>query len=182
MPDGKSEEFALRSRLHPHFQQENIMKIAFGIIAILVVFIMAIAVAILKKKTGNQPGKEYPYAPKAVMSKVEQTLYFRLVEALPERIILTQVQMSSFLKVTNRQAGWAPLNKIREKSADFVICNKDSSVRAVIELQDSTHERADRQKSDTFKRGALMAAGIWLIEFHAKTLPSVEEIKKTMRP
>ena len=160
------------------------MKIVFGII-IAFVMLMTTALITLNKKarTGNQPDqpeKEYLYTPKPIMSKVEQTLYFRLVEAMPEFVVLAQVQLSSFLKVTDRQAGWTPLNKIREKSADFVICNKDSSVYAVVELQDSTHERTDRKKSDIFKREALKAAGIALIEFHAKTLPSIEEIKKAV--
>ena len=40
-------------------------------------------------------------------------------------------------------------------SADFVVCNKYSSIVAVIELDDATHQRNDRQAADAKKDKAL---------------------------
>jgi very-short-patch-repair endonuclease len=65
-------------------------------------------------------------------------------------------------------------------SADFVICKKDASVLAVIELDDATHDRADRQAADAKKSKALADAKIQLIRWQAKSLPSLEQIKETL--
>ncbi|MDR2924446.1 MAG: DUF2726 domain-containing protein [Azoarcus sp.] len=86
--------------------------------------------------------------------------------------------MSAFLGIrTNGKARQAALNKILMKSVDFLICNKDFSVVSAIELQDKTHDRPDRRRSDKFKRNALKSAEIRLIEYHAANLPTVEEIR-----
>lgn len=36
-------------------------------------------------------------------------------------------------------------NRINRMSVDFVVCNKDPGIVAVIELADATHQRKDRQ-------------------------------------
>ena len=67
-------------------------------------------------------------------------------------------------------------------SADFVICQKDSSVVAVIELDDSTHERPDRMIADAKKNRALEAAGIPIHRWQARALPDEASIRQTLRP
>jgi len=64
------------------------------------------------------------------------------------------------------------------KSVDFLICRKDCSILAAVELQDATHNRPDRRKSDSFKRAALQSASLVLIEYHVRDLPSVDEIRQ----
>ena len=64
----------------------------------------------------------------------EQLLYHRLVRALPEHIVLAQVQASRVLGVKKgyRFHEWS--NRINRLSYDFVVCGKDSTVIAAIEL------------------------------------------------
>ena len=62
-------------------------------------------------------------------------------------------------------------------SADFVICAKDSSILAVIELDDATHERADRKAADEKKYRALTAAGLRVNRIQAKALPDEAAIR-----
>ncbi|MDR3158402.1 MAG: DUF2726 domain-containing protein [Zoogloeaceae bacterium] len=143
----------------------------------LIALIISTLNALKQKNQTTAPDDQYQYAPKRVMTDAEQILYYRLLEALPEYPILAQVQMSSFLYDKQKKSGWSALNQIRMKSVDFLVIRKDAYVVAVIELQDSTHERKDRQKNDEFKRNALKSAGIRLIEFHARELPSTEEIR-----
>lgn len=89
--------------------------------------------------------------------------------------------MSSFLAVTKTGKGrQGALNRVLQKSVDFLVCNKDFSVFAVIELQDRTHQRESRKKSDEFKSKALSVARVRLVEFHARNLPSVEEIREVL--
>jgi very-short-patch-repair endonuclease len=51
-----------------------------------------------------------------------------------------------------------------------------------IELDDGSHRDAQRQKSDADKSKALEDAGVTLIRWNVKALPSVEEIKRQVAP
>jgi hypothetical protein len=139
-------------------------------------FLIALVIALKKPKSTTSKG--FSYAPKRVMTKTEQTLFLRLIDALPEHFILAQVQMSSFLYDTGKKGGWAALNQIRMKSVDFLVIRKDAYIIAAIELQDATHEREDRAESDKFKKEALATANVPLVEFHARNLPSTDEIRE----
>lgn len=143
--------------------------------------LFAVAALLLVSASAKRRKANFAYKAKAVMTQPEQVLFFRLVQALPDQVVLAQVQMCSFLRVDgHRRNGQALGNRIRQKSADFVICRPDSKVLAVIELQDATHERPERQKSDEFKRKACQAAGLRLVEFHVRDMPSVEGIRKAV--
>jgi hypothetical protein len=147
----------------------------------LLLLVILVVIALLAIWLGLKSGIPYPYTPKPVMTKSELILYHRLLQALPEYRVLAQVQLSSFLKVGGGKDRMAALNRVLQKSADFVICADDASVRVIVELQDATHERPDRAKSDEFKRKAFKAAGLPFVEFHVKKMPSIEEIRRAVR-
>jgi very-short-patch-repair endonuclease len=46
-------------------------------------------------------------------------------------------------------------------------------------LDDSSHNREDRQKADADKNVALIGAGYKIIRWSAKSLPDIEVIRKT---
>lgn len=61
--------------------------------------------------------------------------------------------------------------------ADFVLCRFDLSIVAVIELDDQSHERADRRGADARKNKALADAGIRLVRIPAGALPSEDALR-----
>ncbi|ACA12017.1 DUF2726 domain-containing protein [Xylella fastidiosa subsp. multiplex] len=133
-----------------------------------------------KKESLSSESSEWPFYPKRVMSDPEQVLYWRLIEALPDRIVLCQVQLSRFLGVRRgHQRHW--FNRINQKSADFVVCAKDSSVIAVIELDDATHLRESRKKADFDKSKAIENAGLRLIRWDVSAIPSTHQIRNTFK-
>jgi very-short-patch-repair endonuclease len=67
-------------------------------------------------------------------------------------------------------------------SADFVICTKDATVLAVIELDDSSHQKDRRKATDNKKERALVAAGIKLIRWQARELPDDAVIRSALLP
>ena len=147
------------------------------VIAVIVIF------AVLKAKSQGGAGDEvWPFYAKKPLSQPEQVLYFRLIQALPEHIILAQVQLSRLLGVKkgNNYQAWS--NRINRMSADFVVCNKDSSIVAVIELDDATHEREDRQAADAKKDKALGAAGVQIVRWQAKAIPDLATIQRAFLP
>lgn len=119
----------------------------------------------------------WPYSAKPPLTEIEKRLYARLCEALPNHIILAQVSLYSILKVDSKDEYMKYFNKIRSKSLDFLVCEKDFSIVTAIELDDSSHERDERKKADYEKDTALRSAGVRLIRWPVKEFPTVTTIK-----
>jgi hypothetical protein len=150
-----------------------------ALLAVLIVVVLAIVARL--QPNGRSSAKwdgPWPFEKKQMLSRPEQTLYHRLKEALPECEILAQVHLLQMLKVRPKTQGhkvW--LNRIAWKSLDFVVCLKDFSVVAVVELDDRTHDKPDRKSADLDKEMALEGAGIPIVRWHVHQLPSIEEIR-----
>ncbi|MHB1332549.1 MAG: DUF2726 domain-containing protein [Sulfuriferula sp.] len=148
---------------------------AFVMLAVVILIVFAVLAAMKKAKPAG--GSEaWPFYQRKPLSTPEQILYFRLVKALPDHIILGQVQLSRLLGVKKGNNAQAWLNRM---SADFVVCNKDSSIVAVIELDDATHNGEKRQQADAKKDKALAAASITIHRWQAKAIPDDTQIKAT---
>lgn len=155
-----------------------------GSIILLLVAVLAVIIifAVLNAKAKDGAGEEvWPFYAKKPLSQPEQVLYFRLIQALPDHIILAQVQLSRLLGVKkgNNFQSWN--NRINRMSADFVVCKKDSSIVAVIELDDATHQREDRQVADAKKDRALASAAIRIVRWQVKSLPDIAMIQTTFK-
>jgi len=149
-------------------------------ILVLVVAVVAALAFIdfkVKARAGSDKG-EWPYYAKKVLSVAEKTLYFRLSIALPEHIVFSQVGLSRLLGVkkgNKNTEAWN--NRISRMSADFVVCTKDASIVAVIELDGASNESEDSTDADAKKDKALIAAGVPVIRWQTKSLPDVTAIK-----
>jgi very-short-patch-repair endonuclease len=79
-----------------------------------------------------------------------------------EFVIMAKPRILDVLYVPKRTKGkWAFENKIKSKHFDFVICDVQTMTpRLVIELDDKSHQRSDRQERDTFVDEATAAAGL----------------------
>lgn len=152
------------------------------LLLIVVVAVIVVFVVLKAKSQGGASDEAWPFYAKKPLSQPEQVLYFRLIQALPEHIILAQVQLSRLLGVKkgNNYQAWS--NRINRMSADFVVCNKDSSIVAVIELDDATHQREDRQTADAKKDKALASAGVRIVRWQAKSIPSIAAIQSALMP
>lgn len=152
------------------------------LLLIVVAAVIVVLVVLKAKSQGGASDEVWPFYAKKPLSQPEQVLYFRLIQALPEHIILAQVQLSRLLGVKkgNNYQAWS--NRINRMSADFVVCNKDSSVVAVIELDDATHQREDRQAADAKKDKALASASVRIVRWQAKSIPDIAAIQTTFMP
>lgn len=74
-------------------------------------------------------------------------------------------------------------NRISSKHFDFVLCtNDDVSPICAIELNDSSHQRKNRQERDEFLTKACDAAGLPLIKVSAKSGYVVDELRQLLAP
>ncbi|WP_045727512.1 DUF2726 domain-containing protein [Xanthomonas sp. GPE 39] len=135
------------------------------------------ALAGQKNKLKQNAQVQWPFYGMRVLTNSEQILYWRLIEALPENIILAQVQLSRFLGIRKGSGRIQWLNKVNQKSADFIVCNKDFSVLTVIELDDASHDRPGHHQADADKTKAITDAGLHMIRWHVKSMPNVAQIR-----
>jgi hypothetical protein len=138
-------------------------------------FIAAAKLGLLKKGRGGQ-ADHWPVFPKKVLTPVEQQLYQRLIRAYPDRIVLAQVSLSQIIGVKKGHNFKAIWNRYNRLTADFVLCNKDFSIAAVIELDDRSHDHPSRQDADRRKAAVCDAAGIPLHRLNVNPLPNESEL------
>jgi len=135
-----------------------------------------VVIARLRAPSGRA-SSVWPFYVKRPLSQPEQVLYYRLIRALPDHIVLAQVQVSRVLGVKKGSNFHQWNNRINRLSYDFVVCSKDSTVIAAVELDDKTHESADRASTDEKKDKASADAGLRLLRWHVRSLPS-EEVRR----
>lgn len=139
-----------------------------------------LAVALLLRNWRPVGKEKWPFYAKKPLTKPEQVLYHRLVKALPECIVLAQVQLSRVLGVEKGHNSGQWHNRINRMSLDYVICLKDSTIVAAIELDDASHHRSDRQVADEKKERALKSAGVPLIRWSVSALPTETQIRNAI--
>jgi hypothetical protein len=142
--------------------------------------VSAIVILARRRAESEQSDGPWPYYAKRVLSEPEQVLFHRLVAAMPECIVLSQVQASRVLGVKSgvNFSGWN--NRINRLSLDFLVCLKDSTVVAAIELDDKSHEKPARLEADARKGKALASAGIPLVRWNVSALPTEAEIRNAL--
>ncbi|WP_320151025.1 DUF2726 domain-containing protein [uncultured Tolumonas sp.] len=101
-------------------------------------------------------------------------------------IILTKVRVADALTPlpTNDRSLWQrAFNSISSKHFDFVLCKSDDlSIICAVELNDKSHNNADRQDRDDFLRSACSGAGLPLIEVPAKNGYVLQEVTDLLKP
>jgi very-short-patch-repair endonuclease len=153
------------------------MGLVFFISIIIIVIVIVASLARRPRMQDGVSGEKWPFYARRLLSQPEQVLYFRLINSLPDYIIFAQVQLSRFLGVKSGNNFQSWNNRINRMSADFLICNKDASIVAAVELDDSSHKKTDRQKADAKKDKALQSAGIPVIRWQASSLPDEAAIR-----
>jgi hypothetical protein len=126
---------------------------------------------------GDDPGTTQGYAQARPLSEAEQELYWRLVEALPECVVLSQVSFRSFLRPDQTKAAnprtRAIYFRMAQQSIDFLVCLKDFTVVATVELDESR----DGTRRDEMRDELLKAAGITPLHIRAGEIPSAEALR-----
>jgi hypothetical protein len=122
--------------------------------------------------------KASKFFPKKPLSEPEQILYWKLLKSLPEQIILAQVGFSRILytKGGTYKGNFSKFSTAKQKVADFVICDKTFYILAVIELDDSTHDK----EKDRIRDEMLNQAGLKTIRWSVNRMPTEEEIHKAI--
>lgn len=115
-----------------------------------------------------------------LLSKPERMLYQRLVQAAPEHIVLMQVHLLQMVRFKRGTESAGIKNRFNRLSVDFVILRPDTGIVAAIELDDASHFEEHRRAADARKAHALASAGIPLLRWNVRQMPSVQMIQATL--
>lgn len=127
--------------------------------------------------------KPLPYKKKYLFTKAEYNFYWQLKEIADKynAVIFSKTRLADIIDITipkSNKEYYSHLNRIKSKHVDYIICDEKLNLKTVIELDDYTHNRPDRQERDTFLNRALETAGIKII--HITNIN--EDIEKHLKP
>ena len=139
-----------------------------GLVIIAVAALFAVA-AVLRPGRADLP---YVAAP-ALLTAAERAFYLALRQAAGADFqVFAKVRLGDLINVERGVRGKRRLSaqgRIGSKHADFVLCNpRDFTVSLVVELDDKSHQRADRQERDRFFDAALRVADVPVLRVPAR--------------
>lgn len=134
------------------------------ILAVFLIVFMTSAIYYMNKshkvaKNANQPEQEepqtaeqLPYTAAKLLTRREYA-FFKTLQPIAQKhnlMICPKIRLADLVSVPQgtKEAKW--FNYIKAKHVDFTLCDMDLRVKLIIELDDSTHDRPDRQTRDDF--------------------------------
>ena len=142
---------------------------------------MVIAVFVLLKMYAPGGNKMPYYTRDRLVTKAELRFYKTLVKSVQDDFeIFVMVRIADILRVdpnVKNKRSW--INKILAKHCDFVLCDP-GDLRPVlgIELDDSSHQRADRIERDRFVDDAFESAKLPLLRIPVRSKYQSREIRE----
>ncbi|HET6251174.1 MAG TPA: DUF2726 domain-containing protein [Tepidisphaeraceae bacterium] len=135
---------------------------------------------LLLRRFGAGEGRLPYFCKDFLLSRGETAFYHALRRALPSHLMICpKVRLGDILGCSAEgwKAGFGA--KISQKHLDFVLADIDTTAVALaIELDDRTHQRADRQERDAFLDRALSTAGVPILRIPAAAAYDVAALKK----
>jgi very-short-patch-repair endonuclease len=151
------------------------------IVAVVVAVVIIAVFALVAGKGQPEQAADFPYERRKFLTAAERSLFGVLEQAVQaDYYIFAKVRVADLLSVkkgTEKRQGHQ--NRVTSKHIDFVLCDRTAmSPVLAIELDDSSHEAAERQKRDSFLDSAFAAAELPLLHVKARRWYDVSEVAK----
>ncbi len=120
----------------------------------------------------------------ALLTHAERDFFAVLRAAAPPGWhVFPQVRLANLVMPRKGTHNWQiHFNKVAAKCVDFVLCDADAiSPQLVVELDDSSHDRADRQARDAFVDAALRSAGLPILHVRWQPRYDTEDLAVAIR-
>ena len=143
-------------------------------VGLLAVGLLVFVLAARKKAAQNRSG--FVDRPKArpPLTAREQAMYNRLVQTLPDLVVLPQVSFGALLTARTRAAR----SSFSRKIADFVVCDRSFKVVAVVALGDKSSK--GRSQRDLDRDALLLQAGYRVLRY--PRVPDVGRVEADFDP
>lgn len=106
------------------------------------------------------------YQARQIFTKNEWYNYQKLrdVAAIKKYVVCPKVRLLDIIEPRKGEQKYKTLfYKVQSKHVDFVICDQNMTIKAIIELDDSSHDRKDRKERDEFVDLILRSVGYKVI-------------------
>jgi hypothetical protein len=148
------------------------------ILALIFLLLLAAAAIWLYKRL-NKPDITKLYDAKTILTDREYEFYKKLKPLADEYglSIFTKVRLADLIEPKPKAENpyWMEcFNKIKAKHIDFALADEDTSIVALIELDDTSHARPDRVERDDFVNAVLDNTGYTLLRTYGE-LDVIEE-------
>ncbi len=125
-----------------------------------------------------------PYRTKeSILTAAENRFYLVLIKAVENKaVIIPKVGLQDVFAINDRENYRSFRNRISTRHIDFLICEVNT-LRPMfgVELDDSSHNKAETQKHDLFKNMVFEAALLPLVRVPVKQNYHVEELKAVLQ-
>lgn len=114
-----------------------------------------------------------------IMSPAETNFYRVLGHVIQNKyLIFPKISLREFLFIGDHKNYQTHLNRIDRKHVDFLICDTTSlQPLFAIELDDSSHRRADREQRDAFIESVLSAVALPLVRIPVRASYNDQELE-----
>lgn len=151
------------------------------ILAVFLIVFMTSAIYYMNKshkvvKNANQPEQEepkpaepLPYTAAKLLTRREYA-FFKALQPIAQKhslMICPKIRLADLVAVPQGTIERKWFNYIKAKHVDFTLCDMNLNVKLVIELDDSTHDRPDRQTRDEFVDRVFQKINVKLLHVRA---------------
>ncbi|TEU28638.1 DUF2726 domain-containing protein [Alkanindiges illinoisensis] len=139
----------------------------------LIIGVVIIALLGIIAGKNKKPRQQHtPIHAKAILTRREQQFFAVLQQAMPRAYIFPQVSFSAILTTK----GFYTRSQFNRKIADFVLCDQDLEIVAIIELDDRSHQ--GREQQDAARDAMLHEAGYAVLRY--TQIPSAGQLQKDL--
>jgi hypothetical protein len=158
--------------------------ISAAVIAAVITAVAAWAVQKGLRSASFQSPDCLPYSKrKFFFSAAERSFYKILRRITPDHTVFAKVRLCDVISVRKGTKTWqTSQNRIQSKHLDFVICDATMAPVVAIELDDSSHARADRKAPGQFVDAALAAAAVPIVHISLSRSYALEDIRRLIFP
>lgn len=158
-----------------------------GLAIAIALFIVVVGVlrGFLRLTPGAGSAASLPFRKKDyLLTKAERSFYNALRQAVAgEWVVFAKVRLLDLLWLPRGTSNsQAHRNRVQSKHVDFVLCEPDLLTPVlVIELDDASHERADRQDRDALVDAVLRSAGLPVLHAAARSSYVTADLARRIR-
>ena len=155
------------------------------LILVLIASLIVLIAALLARFLSNPSSRSSYRKTDELLSPAERSFFGVLRQAVDSDLyIFAKVRLADLLWLPKDTKGrQAQLNRILSKHIDFVLCDASTtSPRLLVELDDSSHRKASRERRDAFVDEAVRAASLPILRVPAKRSYAPEQLRQLISP
>lgn len=120
------------------------------------------------------------YEKKEYLLTPTELKFYKLLKTITDELNYTLFTQIALYEIVNCK-NFKNFNKIKSKSIDFVITEKNCKIKLCIELDDKTHNTNKRIERDTFINDMFKELDIKLLRISVQNFYNLEELKQKIQ-